>query len=56
MHGEHIGIAQSPQVSSAYLLVALLLAGCAKYAAPAPADSAEYPGAEGETEAAAAGR
>jgi AGZA family xanthine/uracil permease-like MFS transporter len=55
MHGEHIGIAQSPQVASAYLLVSLLLAGCAKYAAPAPVDIAEYPGAEGETEAASAG-
>ncbi len=34
MHGEHIGIAESPLVSSAYLLVGLLLWTCAKYAPP----------------------
>src|SRR5580692_823113 len=36
MHGEQVGFAQSPRVAGAYLLVAVLLAGCAKYAAPTP--------------------
>ena len=45
MHGEQVGFAQSPRVASAYLLVAVLLAGCAKYAAPAPAaDLSEHEG------------
>jgi AGZA family xanthine/uracil permease-like MFS transporter len=38
MHASAIGIAKSPMVSSAYLLVSVLLAICAKYAAPAAAD------------------
>jgi AGZA family xanthine/uracil permease-like MFS transporter len=35
MHGEAIGIAHSPAVAAAYAMVAVFLAGCAKYAAPA---------------------
>ncbi len=37
MHGERIGLAQSPSVAASYLLVALFLAACAKFARmPAP--------------------
>lgn len=32
MHGEHIGIAESPQVAISYLAVALLLRGCTGFA------------------------
>jgi AGZA family xanthine/uracil permease-like MFS transporter len=54
MHGEQVGFAQSPRVASAYLLVAVLLAGCAKYAAPAPAaEISEHEGHGGEIAAAA---
>jgi AGZA family xanthine/uracil permease-like MFS transporter len=41
MHGERIGIAQSPSVAASYLMVALFLVGCAKFArtpAPLPVD------------------
>ncbi len=41
MHGERIGLAQSPSVAASYLLVALFLAACAKFArmpAPLPAE------------------
>jgi AGZA family xanthine/uracil permease-like MFS transporter len=31
MHGEAIGVAQTPSVAVSYLLVAILLAACAKY-------------------------
>jgi AGZA family xanthine/uracil permease-like MFS transporter len=51
MHGSRVGIAQSPLVSSSYLLVSLLLLACAKLAAPAPSDLAEH---EGEIAAEAA--
>jgi AGZA family xanthine/uracil permease-like MFS transporter len=37
MHGEHIGTAVSPAVAVSYLLVAILLAGCAKFSVAAPA-------------------
>jgi AGZA family xanthine/uracil permease-like MFS transporter len=40
MHGEQIGIAQTPTVAVSYLVIAGILAGCAKYA-NAPAKSAE---------------
>ena len=45
MHGEHIGIAQSPDVAAGYLFVAAFLASCAKYAhlpplAPEPESTA----------------
>jgi len=43
MHGEAIGIGHSPAVAAAYAVVALFLAGCAKYAAPAR-ESVEPPG------------
>jgi AGZA family xanthine/uracil permease-like MFS transporter len=42
MHGEQIGIAQTPTVAVSYLVIAGILAGCAKYAT-APAKSAEEP-------------
>ncbi|MDQ8187972.1 hypothetical protein [Pelagicoccus sp. SDUM812002] len=32
MHGEHIGIAQSPTLAVAYVLLAAFLAGCARFA------------------------
>ncbi len=54
MHGQQVGIAQSPLVASGYLLVSLLLAGCAKYAAPVRADISEHERPEGEIGAAAA--
>src|SRR3984885_1331755 len=41
MHGSRIGIAQSPLVSTGYLLVSLLLVTCAKFAAPAQSDIPE---------------
>jgi AGZA family xanthine/uracil permease-like MFS transporter len=37
MHASAIGIARSPAMAAAYLLVSVLLAACAKFAAPAPA-------------------
>jgi AGZA family xanthine/uracil permease-like MFS transporter len=37
MHGEHIGMGQSPTVAVSYLLVAGFLAECAKFAVAAPA-------------------
>jgi AGZA family xanthine/uracil permease-like MFS transporter len=40
MHGEQIGIAQTPTVAVSYVVIAGILAGCAKYAT-APAKSAE---------------
>jgi AGZA family xanthine/uracil permease-like MFS transporter len=36
MHGERIGLAQSLSVAVSYLMVALFLAGCAKFAAGQP--------------------
>lgn len=35
MHGEHVGIAQTPLVACSYLIVAGIFAGCAKLAVPA---------------------
>jgi AGZA family xanthine/uracil permease-like MFS transporter len=35
MHGEAIGFGHNPAVAAAYAIVAVFLAGCAKYAAPA---------------------
>jgi AGZA family xanthine/uracil permease-like MFS transporter len=37
MHGEAIGINQTPTVAISYLAVAAFLVGCAKYATVAPA-------------------
>ena len=36
MHGEQIGIAQSPVVAASYTMVGLILIGCAKYATVSP--------------------
>jgi AGZA family xanthine/uracil permease-like MFS transporter len=36
MHGEHIGVAQSPTIAASYVLLALLLAGCARFAGTLP--------------------
>jgi hypothetical protein len=44
MHGSQVGIAQSPLVSSSYILVTLLLVACAKLTAPAPVDVSEDEG------------
>lgn len=41
MHASAIGIAKSPMMAAAYLLASLLLATCARYAAPAPAKGPE---------------
>ena len=43
MHSERIGLAQSPEVATAYVLVALFLAACARFSTltplePAPAE------------------
>ncbi len=43
MHGEAIGIGHSLPVAASYLVVAVFLAGCAKYASPAR-EPAEPPG------------
>jgi AGZA family xanthine/uracil permease-like MFS transporter len=43
MHGEAIGIGHTPAVAFSYLVVALFLAGCAKYAVPSR-EPAEPPG------------
>ena len=49
MHGEQIGIAQTPTVAVSYVVIAGILAGCAKYAT-APAKSVAEPEAiEGES-------
>ena len=42
MHGEHVGIAQSPLVSSAYLVVSAVLVACSKLAEPVPVDISEH--------------
>ena len=41
MHGEAIGIGQTPVVAISYLFVALLLFGCAKYSVAAPRTKSE---------------
>jgi AGZA family xanthine/uracil permease-like MFS transporter len=45
MHGQYVGFAQSPQIAASYALVALLLAGCAKFSLakpPPPATDAPH--------------
>jgi len=44
IHGEAIGVGQTPLVAISYLGVAIILFGCAKYAAvtPKPAESAGH--------------
>jgi AGZA family xanthine/uracil permease-like MFS transporter len=53
MHGEQVGFAQTPLVSSSYLLVSVLLAVCAKFAAPVPSEIPDHEGPEDELAAAA---
>ena len=53
MHGEQVGFAQTPLVSSSYLLVSVLLAVCAKFAAPAPSEIPDHEGPEDQLAAAA---
>ncbi len=53
MHGSQVGIAQSPLVSSSYLLVSLLLVACAKFAVPAQSDVSEQEGEIAEAAASA---
>jgi AGZA family xanthine/uracil permease-like MFS transporter len=43
MHGEHIGLAQSPTVAASYLLVAAFLAICAKFAGVTPREPEAVP-------------
>jgi AGZA family xanthine/uracil permease-like MFS transporter len=45
IHGEAIGVGQTPLVAISYLGVAVILFGCAKYAAVAP-KAAELPAHE----------
>ncbi len=50
MHGEHIGIGQSPMVALSYLAVALLFAICSKVTVPVPhAETLEEAELSGET-------
>ena len=44
MHGERIGIGQSPEVAASYLAVAIFLAGCAKFAPgiPLPSETSSH--------------
>jgi len=50
MHGEHIGIGQSPMVAASYLMVAVLFVVCAKVAAPVKvADELVEEAAESQT-------
>ncbi len=51
MHGQQIGIAVSPMVAASYLVVAVIMIGCAKYARPAsePLEALEPDAIEGET-------
>lgn len=44
MHGEKIGVAESPIVAASYVIVALVLGGCAKFAtvSPKPAEEPEH--------------
>jgi AGZA family xanthine/uracil permease-like MFS transporter len=44
MHGERIGIAQSPMMAASYLITAGLLFGCAKFAtvSPKPEEEPEH--------------
>jgi AGZA family xanthine/uracil permease-like MFS transporter len=44
MHGEHVGIAQSPLVAVSYLMVAGILLGCAKFVVKADDPAAMVPG------------
>jgi len=46
MHGEQIGIAQSPVMTASYVMVSLVLLGCAKFAvvSPKPAEEDEMHG------------
>jgi AGZA family xanthine/uracil permease-like MFS transporter len=46
MHGEAIGIGQSPAVAGSYLAVAGVLLGCARYALPAAAPAPAHEHAE----------
>jgi len=48
MHGEKIGIGESPVVASSYLIIAVVLVSCARYATTTPvlAESAHEPLAE----------
>lgn len=40
MHGERIGVGQSPEIAGSYLLVAAFLAGCAKFSGVVPREPA----------------
>jgi AGZA family xanthine/uracil permease-like MFS transporter len=40
MHGEAIGVGQTPVVAASYLGIAAVLAGCAKFAQVAPKPAA----------------
>ena len=51
IHGEDLGIAQSPAVALSYLVIGAMLYGFAKYAYVAPAASSEFHGGHGEVAA-----
>jgi len=42
MHGEHVGIAQSPLVASAYFVVSLLMVACSRLAEPVEAPEDDH--------------
>ncbi|HEY5960673.1 MAG TPA: hypothetical protein VIV60_29165, partial [Polyangiaceae bacterium] len=46
MHGEAIGVGQTPVVAISYAVVALILLGCSKYAAVAPSSVEEAESSE----------
>jgi adenine/guanine/hypoxanthine permease len=51
MHGQQIGIAVSPMVAASYVVVAVIMVGCAKFAMPAdkPLEAVEEEEISGET-------
>ncbi len=49
MHGEKIGIAVTPVVAASYLIVSVILLGCAKFAVVAPKPAEVEPEIPGET-------
>jgi AGZA family xanthine/uracil permease-like MFS transporter len=44
MHGDAIGVAKTPMVALSYVIVAVILLGCAKGTVPAPAPAAKHEG------------
>ncbi len=49
MHGERIGIAQTPVVAASYLMVSILFMGCSRFAVVAPKPAEEHAEPEAES-------